>query len=61
MLEVIGIDGRSLEGDQRRGAVVNKETKTVKLYENASLKPASAPKGIPTSQILNFHLSDPFS
>jgi len=48
-VDIIGIDGRSLECDEGRGAAVHKAPEVARLQEDTGLEAASAPKRIATS------------
>jgi len=48
-VDIIGIDGRSLECDEGRGAAVHQAPEVTRLQEDTGLEPTSASKRIATS------------
>jgi hypothetical protein len=48
-VDVIGVDGCSLECDQRRCAAIDEATESLGLQEDASLEAASGSEGITAS------------
>jgi hypothetical protein len=48
-VDFVWIDARALQADQRRGAAIQQEAKTVGLDQDAGLKATAAPERITTS------------